>query len=176
MRVCAAGGVRMRLTVPNTCPSLPLYSRYRCLAARNYRSEPVLSRRDRPDSADPGRRRQSIHTYRSARRVADLFRVSRWRVRSDSARFTTSGWPVLMACWYQCRAWSKSPRRHSPTISALNSGVNARRCRRGFFSMPSMIGHPSGGEPLMMGVRQSKSSPVDVTGRTSRCQGGRSDA
>ena len=27
----------------------------------------------------------------------------------------------------------RSPRWHSLTISALNSGVNARRCRRGFF-------------------------------------------
>jgi hypothetical protein len=37
----------------------------------------------------------------------------------------------------------RSPRWHSSTISALNSGVNERR-RRGFFPMLSMIGHPSG--------------------------------
>src|SRR6185312_12689770 len=53
----------------------------------------------------------------------------------------------------------RSPRWHSSTISALNSGVNERR-RRGFFPMLSMIGHPSGGEPLMMDVRQSGSGPV----------------
>jgi hypothetical protein len=52
----------------------------------------------------------------------------------------------------------RSPCRHKPTISALNSGVNERR-RRGFFPMLSMIGHPSGGEPLMVGVRQSGSAP-----------------
>jgi hypothetical protein len=38
----------------------------------------------------------------------------------------------------------------------LNSAVNERR-RRGFFPMPSMIGHPSGDEPLMVDVRQSGS-------------------
>jgi hypothetical protein len=43
----------------------------------------------------------------------------------------------------------------------LNSGVNERR-RRGFFPMLSMIGHPSGGEPLMMDVRQSGSSPPQL--------------
>jgi len=47
-------------------------------------------------------------------------------------------------------------RWHSSTISALNSGVNERRCR-GFFPMFSMIGHPSGAEPLMVDVRQSGS-------------------
>ena len=52
----------------------------------------------------------------------------------------------------------RSPRWHSSTISALNSGVNERR-RRGFFPMLSMVGHPSGGEPLMMDVRQSGSGP-----------------
>jgi hypothetical protein len=35
----------------------------------------------------------------------------------------------------------RSPRWHSSTISALNSGVNERR-RRGFFPMLSMTGHP----------------------------------
>ena len=35
-------------------------------------------------------------------------------------------------------------------------GVNERR-HRGFFPMLSMIGHPSGGEPLMVDVRQSGS-------------------
>ncbi|HUC25309.1 MAG TPA: hypothetical protein VMA73_21595, partial [Streptosporangiaceae bacterium] len=49
---------------------------------------------------------------------------------------------------------------HNSTISALNSGVNERRCR-GFFPMLSMIGHPSGDKPLMMDVRQSGSgSPL----------------
>src|SRR5262249_12091888 len=47
------------------------------------------------------------------------------------------------------------------TISALNSGVNERR-RRGFFlPMLSMVGHPSGGEPLMVDVRQSGPSSHD---------------
>jgi hypothetical protein len=41
----------------------------------------------------------------------------------------------------------------------LNSGVNERR-GRGFFPMLSMIGHPSGGEPLMVDVRQSGSGSV----------------
>jgi hypothetical protein len=54
----------------------------------------------------------------------------------------------------------RSPRWHNSTISALNSGVNERR-RRGFFlPMLSMVGHPSGGEPLMMDVRQSGPGPV----------------
>src|SRR5262249_11825858 len=53
----------------------------------------------------------------------------------------------------------RSPRWHSSTISALNSGVNARRCRRGFFPTLSMIGHPSGDKPLMLNVRQSGSGP-----------------
>jgi hypothetical protein len=39
-----------------------------------------------------------------------------------------------------------SPRWHSSTISALNSGMNERR-RRGFFPTFSMIGHPSGATP-----------------------------
>ena len=39
------------------------------------------------------------------------------------------------------------PAWHSSTISALNSGVNAPRCRRGFFPTLSMIGHPSGDNP-----------------------------
>jgi len=53
----------------------------------------------------------------------------------------------------------RSPRWHNSTISALNSGVNERR-RRGFFlPMLSMVGHPSGGEPLMMDVRQSGPGP-----------------
>jgi len=53
----------------------------------------------------------------------------------------------------------RSPRWHSSMISALNSGVNERR-RQGFFPMLSMIGHPSGGKPLMLDVRQSGSGPV----------------
>jgi hypothetical protein len=40
----------------------------------------------------------------------------------------------------------RAPCRHSSTISALNSGVNERRCR-GFFPMLSMIGYPSGTNP-----------------------------
>jgi NTP pyrophosphatase (non-canonical NTP hydrolase) len=43
--------------------------------------------------------------------------------------------------------------------------VNERR-RRGFFPMPSMIGHPSGDEPLMVDVRQSGSgSAAAIMGR-----------
>ena len=45
------------------------------------------------------------------------------------------------------------PYWHSSTTWALNSGVNERR-RRGFFPMLSMIGHPSGDQPVMMDVRQ----------------------
>ena len=47
---------------------------------------------------------------------------------------------------------------HSSTTRALNSGVNERR-RRGFCPMLSMIGHPSGHQPVMMDVRQSGSGP-----------------
>ena len=35
--------------------------------------------------------------------------------------------------------------------------ILAERCRRGFFPMPSMIGHAFGDKPLMMDVRQSGS-------------------
>src|SRR5262245_46600140 len=70
---------------------------------------------------------------------------SRTAVSVRSKSFAT--WPT-----------ERSPRWHSSTISALNSGVKERR-RRGFFPMLSMIGHPSGGEPLMMDVRQSGSGP-----------------
>ena len=52
------------------------------------------------------------------------------------------------------------PYWHSSTTWALNSGVNERR-RRGFFPMLSMIGHPSGDQPVMMDVRQSGSGPID---------------
>jgi hypothetical protein len=45
----------------------------------------------------------------------------------------------------------------------LNSGVNERR-RRGFFPVLCMIGHPSGGEPLMMDVRQGGSGSKCVEG------------
>jgi hypothetical protein len=41
---------------------------------------------------------------------------------------------------------TRSPPWHSSTISALNSAVNALR-RRGFFPMPSIIGHPSEADP-----------------------------
>ena len=42
-------------------------------------------------------------------------------------------------------------------VSDKNSGpcVNERR-GRGFFPMLSLVGHPSGGEPLMMDVSQSR--------------------
>jgi hypothetical protein len=50
------------------------------------------------------------------------------------------------------RPIDRSPRWHSSTISALNSAVNERR-RRGFFPMLSIVGHPSGREPLMMAVK-----------------------
>ena len=60
----------------------------------------------------------------------------------------------------------RSPRWHSSTISALKSAVNERR-RRGFFlPMLSMVGHPSGGEPLMMDVRQSGPGSVPHACRT----------
>jgi hypothetical protein len=42
----------------------------------------------------------------------------------------------------------------------LNSGVNERRGRDFFLPTLSMVGHPSGVEPLMMDVRQSGSGPV----------------
>jgi hypothetical protein len=53
--------------------------------------------------------------------------------------------------------------RAGTTISALNSGVNERR-RRGFFPMLSMIGHPSGGKPLMMDVQQGTGGRREMTG------------
>src|SRR5919198_186088 len=55
---------------------------------------------------------------------------------------------------------ARSPRWHSSTISALNSGVNDRRARGCLRSMTSMMDILSGAEPLMGDVRQSGSGPV----------------
>ena len=54
----------------------------------------------------------------------------------------------------------RSPRWHSSTISALNSGVNDRRARDCLGSMVSMTDILSGAVPLMGDVRQSGSGPV----------------
>src|SRR4051795_8702494 len=53
----------------------------------------------------------------------------------------------------------RSPRWHSSTISALNSGVNERRGRCFLLLMLSMVEHPSSGRgPLILDVRQSGST------------------
>jgi len=54
---------------------------------------------------------------------------------------------------------SYSPRWHSSTISALNSGVNERRGRGFFLSMVSILDILSGAVPLMVDV-QTGGSPV----------------
>ena len=59
-------------------------------------------------------------------------------------------WPML-----------RSPRRHSSTISALNSGVNERRGRGFFLSMVSIVDILSGAVPLMLDVRQTGGSPLE---------------
>ena len=61
-----------------------------------------------------------------------------------------------MATWPMLR----SPRWHSSTISALNSGVNDRRGRGFFLSMVSILDILSGAVPLLVDVRQSGGSPV----------------
>ena len=50
----------------------------------------------------------------------------------------------------------RSPRRHSSTISALNSGVNDRRGRGFFLSMVSILDILSGAVPLMVDVRTDR--------------------
>src|SRR5829696_1949842 len=54
----------------------------------------------------------------------------------------------------------RSPRWHSSTISALNSGVNDRRARGCLPSMVSMMDILPGVVPLMVDVRQSGSGPA----------------
>src|ERR671912_1283375 len=54
----------------------------------------------------------------------------------------------------------RSPRPHSSTISALNSGVNDRRGRGFLRSMLSMTDILPGAAPLMLGVRQTGSGPA----------------
>src|SRR5215213_4845220 len=54
----------------------------------------------------------------------------------------------------------RSPRWHSSTISALNSGVNDRRTRGCLRSMVSMMDILPGAAPLMSGVRQTGSGPL----------------
>jgi hypothetical protein len=105
---------------------------------------PALSRRSSASSCRSVLVRPP--SWRSRRRVRPALPTSRTAVSVRSNSFAT---------------WStdRSPRWHSSTISALNSGVNERR-RRGFCPMLSMIGHHSGGEPLMTDVRQSGSGPV----------------
>ncbi|WP_051947675.1 hypothetical protein [Streptomyces scabiei] len=56
--------------------------------------------------------------------------------------------PGLSALVERADRSTRSPRRHSPTISALNSGVSERRGRRGFFfPMLSMMDILSGLNP-----------------------------
>src|SRR3954453_8633345 len=60
----------------------------------------------------------------------------------------------------------RSPRWHSSTISALNSGVNERRGRCFLFPMLSMVEHPSSGPPaLILDVRQSGSTSAQEKSR-----------
>jgi hypothetical protein len=110
---------------------------------RPVRRSPRFSRRSSASSLRPALVRPPSSLVPASRSACLTHSRTAVSVRSKS--FAT--WPA-----------DRSPRWHSSTISALNSGVNERR-RRGFFPMLSMIGHPSGGKPLMMDVRQSGSGP-----------------
>src|SRR5580698_5993903 len=71
-----------------------------------------------------------------------------------SASALSQHWPVLP--WDRVTAWLAAS-----SAKAVDVYLNERR-RRGVFPTLPMIGHPSGGEPLMMDVRQSGSGPHRV--------------
>src|SRR5215469_5338487 len=100
-------------------------------------------------------RRSSASSLRSA-----VVRPLSWRVPASRCACLTHSRTAVSVRSKSLATWptDRSPCWHSSTISALNSGVNERR-RRGFLPTLSMVGHPSGGEPLMMDVRQSGSGP-----------------
>src|SRR4029450_5050874 len=80
--------------------------------------------------------------------------ASRWAWRTHSRTAVS----VRSKSW-ATRPIERSPRWHSSTISALNSGVNDRRARGCLRSMVSMMDILSGAMPLMGDVRQTGSGP-----------------
>src|SRR4030095_4270424 len=101
-------------------------------------------------------RRRADSSWRSALVTPPSLRVpasrSAWRTHSRTAVSVRSKSRAT-------RPIERSPRWHSSTISALNSGVNDRRARGCLRSMVSMMDILSGAALLMGDVRQSGSGP-----------------